>query len=83
MYKLSKIQTKANFYAIKFTIRMRKLTRCRVTVLPMYTQFPKDQHVQPRIQQLEVTDQSPVIKIKHKLIGKVYIMVALYYLVFG
>ena len=82
MYKLSKIQTK---YAIKFTIRMRKLTRCRVTVLPMYTQCPEDQRVQQRTQQLEVTDQSPVIKIKHKLIGKVYIMVALYYqyLVFG
>ena len=52
----------------------------------MYTQCPEDQRVQQRTQQLEVTDQSPVIKIKHKLIGKVYIMVALFYyqyLVFG
>ena len=56
---------------------MRKLTRCRVTVLPMYTQCPEDQQVQQRTQQLEVIDQSPVIKIKQKLIGKVFIMVAI------
>ena len=67
-----------DFYPIKFTIRMRKLTRCHVTVLPMYTQFPEDQHVQPRTQQLEVIDQSPVIKIKQTLIGKVYIVAALF-----
>ena len=49
----------------------------------MYTQFPEDQHVQPRIQQLEAIDQSPVIKIEQTFIGKVYIMVALYISFFG
>ena len=49
----------------------------------MYTQFPEDQHVQQRIQQLEVIDQSPVIKIKQTFIGKVRIMVALYISFFG
>ena len=76
MYNLQIIET--NFYLTKLTIRLRKLTRCRVTVLPMYTQFPEDQHGQPRIQQLEGIDQSPVIKIKQTFIGKVYIMVSLY-----
>ena len=77
MHNFQTIDTN-NLYLIKLTIRLRKLTRCRVTVLPMYTQFPEDQHVQPRIQQLEGIDQSPVIKIKQTFIGKVYIMVALY-----
>ena len=77
MYSLQMIET-INFYLIKLTIRLRKLTRCRATVLPMYTQFPEDQHVQPRIQQLEGIDQSPVIEIKQTFMGKVYIMVAIF-----
>ena len=76
MYSLQMIET--NFYLIKLTIRLRKLTRCRVTVLPMYTQFPEDQHVQPRIQQLEGIDQSPVIEIKQTFMGKVCIMVLIF-----
>ena len=62
---------------------MRKLTRCRVTVLPMYTQFPEDQHVRPRTQQLEVIDQSPVIKYKQTFMAKVCIVTVLYISFYG